>query len=140
MSGAAGRGAASDEAMLILVIGSALRAVCGDPAALGLTFVEETRTQPRYRLYALEGRFAGLVDVGETGGGSSVPGELVEIPRSLLEAVQASEPAGVSQAATLLADGRSVSCAHIDLAVVGAAAVDITSWGGFLPYWRSLQS
>ena len=128
--------------MLILVIGSALREVCGDPAALGLTFVGETMTAPRYRLYALEGRYAGLVDVGEEAGagGISVPGELAELPDALFETIQASEPAGVSQAGALLADGRIVSCARIDLDVVGAAALDITVWGGFVPYWRSLQS
>lgn len=127
--------------MLILVIGSALREVCGDPSALGLTFVEEARTAPRYRLYAIDGRYAGLVDVGDVpgAGGISVPGELAELPDELFDAIQASEPAGVSQVGAVLDDGRTVSCAHIDLAVVGAAAADITAWGGFAPYWRSLQ-
>lgn len=124
--------------MLILVIGSALREVCGDPTALGLTFVEEVSTAPRYRLYALDGRFAALVEVAE--GGISVPGELVELPDELLDDILASEPRGVTQQPVELADGRVVSCAFGDLAVIGDAARDITSWGGFAAYWRAQQA
>ena len=124
--------------MLILVIGSALREVCGDPAALGLTFLEEVSTAPRYRLYALDGRFAALVEVAE--GGISVPGELVELPDELLDDILASEPRGVTQQPVELVDGRVVSCACGDLAVIGDTARDITSWGGFAAYWRAQQA
>ena len=124
--------------MLVLVIGSALREVCGDPAALGLTFLEEASTAPRYRLYALDGRFAALVEVAQ--GGISVPGELAELPDELLEEILASEPRGVTQQPVELADGRVVSCACGDLAIIGAAARDITAWGGFAAYWRAQQA
>ena len=62
--------------MIVLVIGSALRSMGFDQAAAGLTFIEEARTAPRYRLYSLEERWAALVPVEE--GGVSVAGELVE--------------------------------------------------------------
>ena len=124
--------------MLILVIGSALREVCGDQAALGLTFLEEVSTAPRYRLYALEDRFAALVEVAE--GGISVPGELAELPDELLEEVLASEPPGVTQGPVELADGRVVSCAFGDPAVMAEAGRDITAWGGFAAYWRAQQA
>lgn len=124
--------------MLILVLGSALREVSDAQAALGLTFLEEVATAPRYRLYAVGGRFAALVEAGE-GGGASIAGELVEVPDALLPSIVASEPAGVTQAPVELADGRLVSAATADLAVIGAAAVDITAWGGFAPWWRAQQ-
>lgn len=123
--------------MLIVVLGSALRAVCGDQAALGLTFLEEVRTAPRYRLYALHGSHAALVEVAE--GGSSVAGELAELPDDRVEEILASEPPGVTQGPVELADGRVVSGAVGDLAVIGDHAVDITAWGGFAAYWREQQ-
>ena len=121
--------------MLILVVGSALREVCGDQAALGLTFLEEVSTAPRYRLYALDDRFAALVEVAE--GGISVPGELAELPDERLEEILASEPPGVTQGPVELADGRVVSGAFGDLAVIADGARDITAWGGFAAYWRA---
>ena len=124
--------------MLILVVGSALREVCGDQAALGLTFLEEVSTAPRYRLYALDDRFAALVEVAD--GGISVPGELAELPDQLLAEILASEPPGVTQGPVELADGRVVSCAFGDLAVIADGARDITAWGGFAAYWRAQQA
>ena len=124
--------------MLILVIGSALREVCGDPAALGLTFLEEVSTAPRYRLYAIGDRYAALVEVAE--GGISVPGELAELPDELLDEILAGEPPGVTQGPAELADGRVVSCAFGDPAVLADKARDITAWGGFAAYWRAQQA
>ena len=124
--------------MLVLVVGSALREVCGDQAALGLTFLEEVSTAPRYQLYALGDRFAALVEVGE--GGISVPGELVELPDDRLEEILASEPPGVTQGPIELADGRIVSGATGDPAVMAEHGRDITAWGGFAAYWRAQQA
>lgn len=53
--------------MPMLAIGSALREVCGDQGALGLHFVEEARTAPRYRLFALDDRYAALVESRDDG-------------------------------------------------------------------------
>jgi len=124
--------------MLVLVVGSALREVCGDQAALGLTFLEEVATAPRYQLFALSDRFAALVEVRE--GGISVPGELVELPADRLEEILASEPPGVTQGPIELADGRIVSGATGDPAVMAADGRDITAWGGFAAYWRAQQA
>lgn len=123
--------------MQILVIGSALREVSDAQAELGLTFLEEAATAPRYRLYAVAGGFAALVE--DASGGISVPGELVEIPDDLLPKILASEPAGVTQSPVELADGRRVSAATVDLAAAGDDVVDITGWGGFAPWWRAQQ-
>ena len=120
--------------MRILVIGSALREVSDAQAELGLTFLEETATAPRYRLYAVATGFAALVEAES--GGLAVPGELVDVPDDLLPRILASEPAGVTQAPVELADGRIVSAAVVDLAAVDADVVEITAWGGFAA-WRS---
>jgi hypothetical protein len=119
----------------ILVIGSALRAVSTAQEDLGLTFVEEATTAPRYRLYAVGGGFAALVEAAS--GGIAVPGEVVDVPDDLLPTILASEPAGVTQAPVALADGRVVSAATVDLALVEADTVDITAWGGFAAWWRA---
>jgi gamma-glutamylaminecyclotransferase len=121
----------------ILVVGSALRSVSNAQAELGLTFLEEVETAPRYRLYAVDGRFAALVEVAS--GGIAVPGELVEVPEALLGEILASEPPGVTQATVELADGRVVSAATGDLVLIGDRAVDITAWGGFAAYLREQQ-
>jgi gamma-glutamylcyclotransferase (GGCT)/AIG2-like uncharacterized protein YtfP len=114
------------------VIGSALREVCGDQAALGLTFIEEARTAPRYRLYSLDDRFAALIE--DERAGISVPGELVEVDEGRLEELLASEPPGVGQAAVELDDGRVVSAAFADPSLLPADARDITGFGGFAAY------
>lgn len=124
--------------MHILIIGSALREICGDQSAFGLTFLEEVSTAPRYRLYAIDDRFAALLEVAE--GGVSVQGELAELPDELLEEILASEPPGVTQGPAELTDGRVVSCAFGDPAVLAEKARDITAWGGFAAYWRAQQA
>ena len=109
--------------MLVLVIGSALREVCGDQAALGLTFVGEIRTAPRYRLYALDDRFAALVEDAERG--IAVPGELVEVADERWEDIAASEPPGITPGPVELEDGRTVIAALGDPAHLAEHGVPI---------------
>ena len=124
--------------MRILVIGSALREVCGDQAALGLTFIEEARTAPRYRLYNVDDRFAALVEDAEAG--VSVAGELVEVANERFAELLASEPPGVVQAPVELADGRIVSCAFGDPDQMAAHAREITGFGDFAAYLRARRA
>jgi gamma-glutamylaminecyclotransferase len=125
------------DTMLVLVIGSALREVCGDQAALGLEFVAEARTAPRYRLYSLEDRWAALVPVDE--GGISVPGELVELPETRWEEILATEPPGITPGPVELADGRMVTAALGDPGYLEEHGRDITEHGGFAAYLRSTR-
>lgn len=118
--------------MQLLVIGSALREVRGDQAALGLTFLEEARTVPRYRLYSIDDRFAALVE--DPGHGIAVPGELVEVEAGRFEELLRGEPPGVTQGPVELEDGRIVSAAFGDQARMKAEARDITKFGGFAAY------
>ena len=124
--------------MRILAIGSALREVCGDQAALGLTFVEAARTAPKYRLYSIDDTHAALVE--DVDHGISVPGEVVEIPDDRWEEILASEPPGVTQAPVELADGRVITAAFGDPEQMGAQAREITEYGGFAAYLRARRN
>ena len=120
------------------MIGSALREVCGDQAALGLTFLEEAQTAPKYRLYSVGDTHAALVEDPEKG--VSVAGELVEIPDERWGEILASEPPGITQAPVELADGRSVMAAFGDPAKMTAEAREITEFGGFAAYLRTRRA
>jgi allophanate hydrolase len=123
--------------MRLLVIGSALRELCGDQAALGLQFLETARTAPRYRLYSIDDAYAALVEDAEAG--AVIAGELVEVAPERLEELLAGEPPGVVQAPVELEDGRVVSAAFAQPSAV-AGALEITAHGGFAAYRRSVSS
>ncbi len=120
------------------MIGSALREVCGDQAALGLTFIEPARTAPRYRLFSIDDRFAALVE--DAIAGTSITGELVKVPDTRLKELLASEPPGIVQAPVELADGRTVSAAFGDLARLEAEGHDISGFGSFAAYTRARRT
>lgn len=120
--------------MKLLVIGSALREICGDQAALGLRFVETAETAPKYRLYSIDDAFAALVEDAEKG--VAVAGEVVEIPDSQLADLLATEPPGVTLAPVELADGSVVSAAFAEASILSAAR-EITEYGGFAAYRRA---
>lgn len=122
--------------MRLLVIGSALRELGVDQQALGLRFLEPARTAPRYRLYSVDDAFAALVEDREAG--AAIAGELVEVADGVLEELLASEPPGVVQAPVELEDGRVVSAAFAEPAALAGRAVDITAFGGFAAYRRTL--
>jgi gamma-glutamylcyclotransferase (GGCT)/AIG2-like uncharacterized protein YtfP len=121
----------------ILVIGSALRSVSDDAERMGMTFLEEAQTAPRYRLYALEDRWAALVADEEHG--TAIAGELYEFPPERFEDIVGSEPPGITQGQVELADGRRVHAAVGDPAVLDEQGVDITSYGGFAAYLATRQ-
>jgi hypothetical protein len=124
--------------MRILAIGSALRAICPDQASLGLTFVEEAWTAPKYRLYSIGDTHAALVE--DPDGGVSVRGEIVEVDDGRWDEILASEPPGVTQAPIELSDGRTVMAATGDPALMAEDARDISSYGDFAVYVESLNS
>jgi hypothetical protein len=122
----------------LLVIGSALREVCGDQEQLGMRFLEEVRTAPRYRLYSLDGRWAALVEDPDRGG--SVLGELVEIDPARWPEIVASEPPGVTPGLVELDDGRHVKAALGDPELMRERGVEITHLGSFAAYLREETS
>jgi hypothetical protein len=123
--------------MRLLVIGSGLRAVCGDQTALGLTFLAEARTAPHYRLYSFSDAFAALVEDRHTG--VSVGGELVEVPDWRFAELLAGEPEGIVQAQVSLEDGSVVSSAFAEPhALERGDVVEITAHGDFASYLSSI--
>jgi gamma-glutamylcyclotransferase (GGCT)/AIG2-like uncharacterized protein YtfP len=123
--------------MLLLVIGSALRSLGVDQGALGLTFREETRTAPRYRLYAVADRYAALLE--DAAEGRSIAGELVEVDDARFGEILALEPPGITQGPVVLADGRIVSGAIGDPSRMAADGLEITRFGGFAAFRASLS-
>jgi hypothetical protein len=121
--------------MLVLVIGSALREISGDQTRFGMTYIAGARTAPKYRLYALEERWAALVEEAESG--SSVEGELVHIPDDRWAEVAASEPRGIAPGPVELEDGRLVTAALGDPEYLRDHGEDITEFGSFPSYLRS---
>lgn len=122
----------------LLAIGSALRDVCEDQAALGLTFVEEAWTAAKYRLYSVDDSHAALIEDAENG--VSIRGELVDIADDRWKAILASEPPGVTQGPVELLDGRLVMAAFGDLEQMAARGREITAFGDFAAYLRSLRT
>jgi hypothetical protein len=116
----------------LLVIGSGLRAICGDQSALGLTFLEAARTAPRYRLYSIDDAYAVLVEDPQSG--AAIAGELVEVADDRLAELVAAEPPGVVQAPVELDDGRLVSAACGEPGALAGQVKEITAYGGFAAY------
>lgn len=111
--------------MEMLIIGSALRKVCGDQKALGLTFIREARTAPNYRLYEVKRQFTALVEVEE--GGVSILGELCDLSQENYEKL-------------LIDDGTRTLCAVSSFATLPSHATDISEHGGFVAYLESLKT
>jgi Gamma-glutamyl cyclotransferase, AIG2-like len=87
--------------------------------------VTATTTAPRYRFYAVEGRYPALDDVGE--GGAAVQGEVYDLSwEQLREVLLPGEPPGLELGVIELADG-SGSLAMILRRGYAAELVDISA-------------
>jgi hypothetical protein len=123
-------------ARVVLAIGSSL--VSDEPERHGMRSLGDARTAPRYRLLAIEDRWAALVEADR--GGIAVPGRLFEVADEQWEALLAGEPPGVHQRPVELVDGRAgVTAAFADEAA-RARAIDISDHGGFVAYLESRGS
>jgi hypothetical protein len=94
--------------------------------------IADARTAPRYRLVAIEDRFAALVEDEESG--IAVPGRLFEVPDEVWEALLASEPPGLTMEPVELEEPRPGIVAAFADESAQARARDITSYGGFLAW------
>jgi allophanate hydrolase len=119
-----------------LVVGAHLAGLPlnGQIADAGGVFLEEVRTAPDYRFYALTGgppHRPGLIRVA-AGSGASIAGEMWALPDAAFGRFVAGIPAPLSIGKVVLADGRLV----VGFACEGIAAEDardITAFGG----WRA---
>ncbi|MCC5789657.1 MAG: allophanate hydrolase [Opitutales bacterium] len=123
--------------ILFAVCGAHLRGqpLHGQLLALGATFVEETRTAPAYRLYALptEPPKPALVQV-EEGSGGSIQVELYRISEEGLGRLLTKVPAPLALGALRLQGDREV-CGFLGAEGSCRKAVDITAYGS----WRNWQ-
>ena len=124
--------------MQILIIGSALREVCGDQKALRLTFIRMNRTAPTYRLYEINRQYTALVEVDE--GGIAVEGELCHLSDEDFNILLKQEPHGLKSEPVKLEDGTMVLCAVSTCATLPPAATDISKYGSFVAFLKATNT
>jgi gamma-glutamylcyclotransferase (GGCT)/AIG2-like uncharacterized protein YtfP len=121
----------------LAVNGTLMRGLELNPNLLnaGATFVEETVTEPAYRIWSINDRHPAMVRVAS--GGVAVAVEVWSVPAEGIAAILLAEPPGLSVGKVKLADGRTV------LGVLGEPILcegqrEITSFGGWRAYVKSL--
>jgi gamma-glutamylcyclotransferase (GGCT)/AIG2-like uncharacterized protein YtfP len=124
------------ELIELAVNGTLMRGLELNPNLLnnGATFIEETKTEPAYRLWSIDDRHPAMVRVKE--GGAAVAVEVWAVPQAGLISILLAEPPGLSIGKVKLADGRTV------LGVLGEPALcegrkEITHHGGWRAYVAS---
>lgn len=125
--------------ILLAVNGTLMRGLELNPNLLniGATFVEETVTEPVYRLWSIGDRHPAMLRVDQ--GGVAVAVEVWSVPSAGLAIILLQEPPGLSIGKVRLASGRVV------LGVLGEPALcatgkEITSFGGWRAYTASLPA
>lgn len=101
-------------------------------------FLGEASTAPRYRFYAVEGRFPALWPVAQ--GGVSVPGELYDLPlEAVRDAFMPVEPPELELGVVELADGSAALAVVLrpEVHAAGEGLLDISERGGWRAYTRS---
>lgn len=102
----------------------------------GATFVEETRTAPKYRIYSIGDRHPGMFEVAE--GGISVPGEIYDMSDEIWRRVEEGEPPNLYCGPVTLADGRVVDGILYPRDKAEAEHKDISGYGGWRAYAATL--
>jgi hypothetical protein len=98
----------------------------------GVPLVTATTTAPRYRFFAVDGRYPALEDVGE--GGAAVQGEVYDLSwAQLREVLLPGEPPGLELGVIELADG-SGSLAMVLRRAYAADLVDISAQASWRAY------
>jgi hypothetical protein len=122
----------------LAVNGTLMRGLELNPNLLnaGATFVEETATEPAYRIWSINDCHPAMVRVAV--GGVAVAVEVWSVPAEGIAAILLAEPPGLSIGKVKLADGRIV------LGVLGEPILcegqrEITSFGGWRAYTISHQ-
>ncbi len=100
---------------------------------VGAVFVQETLTEPTYRLWSIGDRHPAMIKVSE--GGVAIAVEIWQVPADGLSTILLQEPPGLCIGKVRLQDGETV------LGVVGEPHLcenqpEITQWGGWRNYIR----
>jgi gamma-glutamylcyclotransferase (GGCT)/AIG2-like uncharacterized protein YtfP len=120
----------------LAVNGTLMRGLELNPNLLnaGATFIEETTTEPAYRLWSIGDRHPGMVRVRD--GGVAVMLEVWSVPCEGIAAILLEEPPGLSIGKVKLADGREVLGVLAEPALCEGES-EISSFGGWRPYLSS---
>jgi hypothetical protein len=120
----------------LAVNGTLMRGLELNPNLLkaGAVFIEETFTEPAYRLWSIQDRHPAMVRVAE--GGSTISLEVWSVPAEGIASILLAEPPGLSIGKVKLTGGRTV------LGVLGEPVLcegcrEITSYGGWRAYISS---
>jgi hypothetical protein len=120
----------------LAVNGTLMRGLELNPNLLnaGAVFIEETLTEPAYRLWSIHDRHPAMLRVAEDGIAIAV--EVWSVPADGIASILLAEPPGLSIGKVRLADGRTV------LGVLGEpilcdGCLEITSFGGWRAYISS---
>lgn len=124
------------ETLLLAVNGTLMRGFKLNPNMInvGATFVEETQTDPQYRLWSIDDDHPGMIRVKT--GGVHVVVELWAVPAAGLAQILQNEPAGLSIGKVQLIDGRTVLGVLAEPWVVENQK-EISSFGGWKAYAES---
>jgi hypothetical protein len=121
------------EMIELAVNGTLMRGLELNPNLLnaGAVFVEETLTEPAYRLWSIDDRHPAMLRVAK--GGQPIAVEVWKVPGEGIASILLAEPPGLSIGKVKLADGRTV------LGVLGEPILceghkDITAFGGWRAY------
>ena len=116
---------------LLFVNGTLMRGLALHGNLAGARFLGKLRTAPAYRLHSIGDVHPGMVRDDERG--SSLMGELYELPDDVLARVEAGEPPGLYVGEVELEDGRVVP-GVLYRAELAAAHPEITHHGGWRAY------
>jgi gamma-glutamylcyclotransferase (GGCT)/AIG2-like uncharacterized protein YtfP len=117
---------------LAFFYGTFMRGQPGEANLASASFLGEATTAPRYRIYSIRDEHPLLVEVGE--GGTSVAGQLMDVPEELWASIFAAEPPGLHFGTVELSDGRSVTTMFGEPGYAEHEGTDITSYGGWAAY------
>jgi AGZA family xanthine/uracil permease-like MFS transporter len=118
---------------LLFVNGTLMRGLELHANLAGSELLEETATAPKYRLHSIRDVHPGMYEVAEDEEGTSIAGELYQVPTEVLLKVIESEPAGLYRGPVQLVDGRTVP-GILYARDLAEAHPDITSHGGWRQY------
>ena len=124
------------EPIELAVNGTLMRGLELNPNLLnaGAVFIEETLTEPAYRLWSINDRHPAMLRVAE--GGRAITVEVWAVPGEGIASILLAEPPGLSIGKVKLADGRTV------LGVLGEPILcdghkEITAFCGWRAYMAS---
>jgi hypothetical protein len=117
----------------LAVNGTLMRGLELNPNLLkaGSVFVEETLTEPAYRLWSIGDRHPAMVRVTE--GGAAIAVEVWSVPADGIVSILVAEPPGLSIGKVKLAGGRTV-LGVLGEPVLCEGCLEITSYGGWRAY------